>query len=73
MVSPESHRIRRLTIQPYWDREGWIRKEERQTFQILGSQNDGSKMMILDETLDLRSNFGAIPAHKQHLPYRPDT
>lgn len=27
--------------------------------------------MVLDETLDLRSNFGAIPAHNQALTDRP--
>lgn len=42
------------------------------TFQVLGSQNDRAKMVILDEASDLRRYLGTIPAHEQHLPNRPD-
>lgn len=28
-------------------------------------------MVILNEASDLGRNLGAIPAHEQHLPYRP--
>lgn len=41
------------------------------TFKVLGSQNDGSQMMIFDEASDLGSHFSAIPAHKQGLSNRP--
>lgn len=41
------------------------------TFQVFSSQNDGAKMVILDEASDLRRYLGTIPAHEQHLPNRP--
>lgn len=41
------------------------------TFQVLRSQNNRAKVVILDEASDLRRYLGTIPAHEQHLPNRP--
>lgn len=45
--------------------------ERNRTFQVLGSQNNRAKMVILNEAPDLRRYLGTIPAHEQHLPNRP--
>jgi hypothetical protein len=66
-------------------------KGELGTLQVLGGQDDGSQVVILDETADLgclrrldfrrwdlwrakhnnTNDFGAIPAHQEHLANRP--
>ena len=47
------------------------RKAGRLTFKVLGSQNNGTQMVILDEALDLGGYFGAIPSHNQGLSNGP--
>lgn len=49
----------------------WIEKQITRTFEVLGRENNGSKVVVLDQALDLRSYFSAIPAHDQHLANRP--
>lgn len=51
--------------------EKWQMKKRLPTLEILGRQDDGTQVVVLDEALDLWRHLGSIPAHNQGLSNRP--
>ncbi len=47
------------------------RRETGTTFEILGCQEDGADVVVLDKMADLGGYLGAIPSHNQHLANGP--
>lgn len=41
------------------------------TLEVLGRQNDGPEMVVLNQGADLGRDLGAIPAHDKHLANGP--
>lgn len=41
------------------------------TFKVLGGQDDGSKVVVLNKGADLGRHLGAVPAHDEHLANGP--
>lgn len=41
------------------------------TLEVLGGEDDGAKMVVLDEGAYLGRDGGAIPSHQQHLADGP--
>lgn len=46
-------------------------KKERSTFLVLGGQDDGTKVVVFDQSLDLVINSGTIKAHHKELAHLP--
>lgn len=42
------------------------------TLEVLGRQNDGPEMVVLNQGADLGRDLGAIPAHDEHLANGPE-
>lgn len=48
-----------------------VGEEGKFTFQVLGSQENGTEMVLLDQVADLGRDLRAIPSHNEHLPNSP--